>query len=193
MTARDSLTFHRHDGASAREAKPVIEDLYIRSHQEAIESGDPFRTTAVFMDRFDRYTNAPGFDLVIAYEADEPVGLTWGWPLRPGSSWWDGLLTDLGEGFTEESGSRTFALSEIMVVSERMGHGIAHALHDQLLAGRHEERATLLVAPENERAYTAYRRWGWQRVGQIRPAWPDAPLFDILMHELPAGVNTRDS
>ena len=185
MTARDPLTFRRFDAQAARDASAVIEDLYVRSHEEAIASGDPFRTTATFMNRFDRYTNTPGFDMVVAYAAGDPVGLTWGWPLKAGSSWWDGLLTDLGADFTQESGRRTFALSEIMVASEWMGRGVAHALHDELLAARTEPRATLLVSPTNERAYTAYKRWGWQCVGQLRPAWPDAPTFDVLMHDLP--------
>lgn len=185
MTALDALTFQRFDAQAARDASAVIEDLYVRSHEDAIASGDPFRTTATFMNRFDRYTNTPGFDMVVAYAAGDPVGLTWGWPLKPGSSWWDGLLTDLGADFTNETGRRTFALSEIMVASEWMGQGVAHALHDELLAARTEPRATLLVSPTNERAYTAYKRWGWQCVGQLRPAWPDAPTFDVLMHNLP--------
>lgn len=188
MTSPHSLAFKRLDAEAARRSSTTIEDLYVRSHQDAIKSGDPFRSTATFMERFDRYTKTPGFDLLVAYEEGDPIGLTWGWPLRPNSTWWDGLLTDLGTGFTEESGQRTFALSEIMVVSERMGRGVAHALHDELLAARQEERATLLVRPDNERAYTAYRRWGWQRVGSLRPAWPDAPTFDVLIHALPVDL-----
>lgn len=184
MTA-PALTFQRFDAAAAREAIAVVEDLYVRSHEEAIASGDPFRATETFLHRFDRYTNTPAFDMVVAYEDESPVGLTWGWPLRPQSTWWDGLLTDLGADFTEESGQRTFALSEIMVVSERMGRGVAHALHDELLAARTEPRATLLVSPGNDRAYTAYKRWGWTCVGQLRPGWPDAPTFDVLMLDLP--------
>lgn len=185
MTLPSALTFQQLDAASAREASTVIENLYVRSHQEAIDSGDSFRTTDVFMDRFDHYANIPGFSLVIASEAGEPIGLTWGWPLRNGTTWWDGLLTDLGDDYTKENGLRTFALSEIMVASEWMGRGVAHALHDELLASRKELRATLLVAPDNERAYTAYKRWGWRCVGQLRPRWSDAPTFDVLMHDLP--------
>lgn len=183
MTDLD-LTFKRFDAAAARAAIDVVEQLYVASHEEAIASGDPFRTTETFLHRFDRYTSTPAFDMVIAYAAGEPIGLTWGWPLRPGGSWWDGLLTDLGGGFAEETGERTFALSEIMVAREREGRGVAHALHNELLGARPEQRATLLVSPTNERAYTAYNRWGWERVGQLRPGWPDAPTFDVLMHDL---------
>ena len=178
------LTFQRFDAAVAREAIDVVEQLYVASHTEAIASGDPFRITETFLHRFDRYTSTPAFDMVIAYESGQPIGLTWGWPLRAGGSWWDGLLTNLGDDFTVETGERTFALSEIMVASQWEGRGVAHALHDELLSVRPEQRATLLVSPTNERAYTAYKRWGWECVGQLRPGWPDAPTFDVLMRDL---------
>lgn len=178
------LTFKRFDAAAARDAIDVVEQLYVASHEVQIASGDPFRTTATFLGRFDRYTQTPGFDMVIAYVGGEPVGLTWGWPLRAGGRWWEGLLTDLGEGFTEETGERTFALSEIMVASEWEDLGVGHALHDALLGARPEQRATLLVSPTNDRAYTAYKRWGWECVGQLRPHWDDAPTFDVLMRDL---------
>jgi predicted GNAT family acetyltransferase len=61
------------------------------------------------------------------------------------------------------------------------GKGYAHTLHDELLRGRPERRGTLLVEPENSNAYRAYRSWGWRRVGQLRPGWPDAPLFDAMI------------
>lgn len=57
MTGPDALTFQRFDTQAARDASALIEDLYVRSHEDAIASGDPFRTTATFMNRFDRYTN----------------------------------------------------------------------------------------------------------------------------------------
>lgn len=178
------VTFKRFDAAAARAAVGVVEQLYVASHEEAIASGDPFNSTETFLHRFDRYTSTPAFDMVVAYESGQPVGLTWGWPLPTGARWWDGLLTDLGEGFTEETGERTFALSEIMVASEWEGRGAGRALHDELLGARPEQRATLLVSPTNDRAYTAYRRWGWECVGQLRPGWPDAPTFDVLMRDL---------
>ena len=72
-----------------------------------------------------------------------------------------------------------------MVRSRFAGRGVAHALHDELLSSRQEKRATLLVEPENTVAYRAYTSWGWQHVAQLRPEWPDAPLFDVLMLVLP--------
>jgi hypothetical protein len=138
------------------------------------------------MERFDAYTRAEGFELVVASIDGEPVGQTWGWPLTPNSRWWTGLALEDGDvdAFTKEDGSRTFALSEIMVAAEHAGQHIARGLHDELLSGRPEERATLLVDPPNHRAYDRYRAWGWYKVGSLRPSWPDAPLFDVLIHNL---------
>jgi GNAT superfamily N-acetyltransferase len=137
------------------------------------------------MRRFDAYTWNNTFDLVIAYVDGEPAGQSWGWPLAYRSPWWAGLDAEPEPGFASEDGHRTFALSEIMVRHELTGHGIAHALHDELLGARHEKRATLLAEPENTPAYRAYTSWGWHTVARLRPGWPDAPLFDVLVLPLP--------
>jgi ribosomal protein S18 acetylase RimI-like enzyme len=183
------LEFRRYDGAAARELRDVVEQVYTGSYTEAIAeataTGHQFHSTAAFMTRFDSYAATEGFDLVIAYIDGQPAGQAWGWPLRPGSTWWDGLLTPVDPGFTEEDGHRTFAFSEIMVREDLTGQGLAHQLHDELLGKRPEERATLLVEPDNTTAYRAYTRWGWSKVAQLRPAWPDAPIWDVLILPLP--------
>jgi hypothetical protein len=102
---------------------------------------------------------------------------------RPG--WWAGLLEEPEAGFSREDGHRTFALSEIMVLQKLSGKGTAHALHDRLLLGRTEQRATLLVEPDNVRGRRAYLHWGWRKVAQLRPGWDHAPLFDVLILPLP--------
>jgi GNAT superfamily N-acetyltransferase len=182
------LEFRGYDADGARDLRGTVEKIYAQSYTDAIAHGGPFHSVGAFMQRFDSYVNRPGFDLVLGYRGGEPVGQTWGWPLDPETSWWDGLLTETEPGFTDEDGARTFALSEIMVCEDQTGRGVAHALHDQLLGKRPERRATLLVEPGNTGAYRAYERWGWQRVAQLRPAWPDAPLWDVLILPLPLGT-----
>lgn len=184
MTTTD-LDFRRYDAAGARELRAVVEQIYAGSYTDAIAHGGPFHSVAAFMTRFDSYASRDGFDLVIAYHQGEPAGQTWGWPLGPGTGWWDGLLTETEPGFTDEDGTRTFALSEIMVREDLTGQGIAHTLHNQLLAARPETRATLLVEPDNTTAYRAYTRWGWHKAAQLRPNWPDAPIWDVLILPLP--------
>jgi len=182
--SRPTLTFRRYAAAEARAARAAVEMIY-RSSYTADQQADPFNAPDVWMRRFDSYAAGRGFDLVIAYADGEPAGQSWGWPLNAGSAWWGGLVAEPEPGFTDEDGKRTFALSEIMVRQEWAGRGIAHALHDELLGGRCEKRATLLVEPENEVAYRAYMAWGWRKVAQLRPGWPDAPLFDVLVLPLP--------
>lgn len=184
-----NVEFRRFDATAAREHRDLVQQIYERSYAEAIASGDPFEQPEAFMGRFDAYTDparAAGFDLVVGYLDGNPVGQSWGWPLVAGTAWWNGLRLDAGDPdeFTREDGTRTFALSEIMVAAEHTGRGVARALHDHLLAGRSEQRATLLVDPHNDRAYRAYRRWGWERVGVLRPRWPDAPTFDVLIRPI---------
>jgi GNAT superfamily N-acetyltransferase len=180
-----SLDFERLNGDAAKAARATAEAVYRGAYFAAIESGDPFSSPDAFMGRFDNYASIPGFELVVAFEDGEPVGQAWGWPLGAVSRWWEGLDHEPEPGFTTEDGTRTFALSEIMVVREHAGHGVAHALHDELLAGRHEQRGTLLVRPANVRARSAYLRWGWQPVAKLTPHWPDAPTFDVLILQLP--------
>jgi hypothetical protein len=180
-----NLAFRRFDGAAARDERDTIEAVYRGAYWSSIEAGDPFNSPEGFMPRFDSYTSVPGFDLMVAYADGAAVGQAWGWPLGPQNRWWEGLVSEPEPGFTSEDGTRTFALSEIMVVREFTGRGVAHALHDELLGGRGETRATLLAESDNDSAYRAYLHWGWRKASQIRPHWPDAPLFDVLMLPLP--------
>ncbi len=177
----NDVTFCRYNAAEARRLRDTVEAIYVHSYVEAIASGDPFDSIDTFMHRFDSYTSQSDFDLVVAYQSSEAIGQAWGWPLTKRSRWWEGLLSEPEPGFTHEDGHRTFALSEIMVSQEWTGKGVAHALHDHILSTRTESRATLLVEPENTRAYRAYVHWGWRKVTQLRPNWNNAPLFDVLI------------
>ncbi len=182
------LTFTRHASAEAAAARPHVETIYRESYVEAIASGDPFDSIETFMNRLDAYTSSPTFEMVIAWLDGSAVGQTWGWPLTgyaTSHGWWQGLTHEPEPGFTLEDGTRTFALSEIMVCRSFAGRGIAHALHNELLKPRREQRATLLVEPDNLTARRAYIHWGWQPVSQLRPRWDNAPLFDVFVLPLP--------
>ncbi|GAA4058528.1 GNAT family N-acetyltransferase [Actinomadura miaoliensis] len=184
MTTRPDLTFARHDAASAEAIlDEVIVPLYEASHADVIDN--PFYSAERFAERVRGYLKAPGFEIVVAYVSGSPVGQAFGYALPQTSRWWEGLTMQTPEeGFTVETGTRTFAFNELMVVPEWQGKGVAHALHDELLRGRQEERATLLVRENNTSAQTAYARWGWRKVGKLQP-YPDAPHFDAMVLPLP--------
>ena len=186
----DDLEFRHFDAAGARAIRDTVQLIHDDAYTTAIEQGAAFNDTAAFMERFDAYTSrSNGFELVTAYLGGEPVGQTWGWSLGPKPAWWSGFAPAEGQppNLTDEGeGGRTFALSEIMVRQAWTGQGIAHAMHDELLRHRPERRATLLVDPNNPTdPYAAYLKWGWRTVGNLRPHWPDAPLFDVLILDLP--------
>ncbi|MDQ2883105.1 MAG: GNAT family N-acetyltransferase [Actinomycetota bacterium] len=185
MSGVSAVQFRRFDRAGARERRDIVALIHRDAYAADNASRDAFASDSAFMQRFDAYTSRSEFDLVIAYRGDEPIGQTWGWALGPTTAWWDDLAGEPEPGFTVEDGHRTFALSELMVRQCWTGQGVAHALHDELLQRRRETRATLLVRPENTTAYRAYTRWGWRPVGHLRPAWPDAPLMDVLIMPLP--------
>ena len=186
MSAPNSLDIERYDAAGALKMRDAVSMIHREAYAQRIKSGDPFSADEAFMRRFDSYTAIAGFDMILAFLDGHPVGQAWGWPLGSDTQWWDGLSAEPEPGFTMEDGTRTFALSELMVRQAYTGRHIARALHDELLRGRTEGRATLLVNPANEAAYEIYRRWGWRKVASLRPGWPDAPLFDVLILPLPA-------
>ncbi|RFS84594.1 GNAT family N-acetyltransferase [Actinomadura spongiicola] len=177
------LTITRHDSADAEKIlDSVIVPVYIASHQDVV--AQPFYSAERFSERFLSYTKVPGFQAVVAHKSGEPVGQAFGCTLPVKTRWWNSLTTPVPDGFTTETGSRTFGFNELMVVPEWQGKGVAHALHDALLGGRAEERATLLVREDNESAQRAYARWGWRKAGKAQP-FPDSPHFDVMIVDLP--------
>jgi GNAT superfamily N-acetyltransferase len=132
------------------------------------------------------HMGAEGWELVAAWADSDLAGYAYGFPLQQGAQWWRGLLTPVDPAAIEETGSRTFALSELLVRAPWRGRGLGHALHDELLTGRREKRATLLVEQDNQTALAAYTRWGWEKFGKLRPGWAGAPELDALM--LPLGA-----
>lgn len=169
----------------AAQAAPIFERLVDVYLQVYADSRDPFFGRARYVEQLRGHMTAPGFEAVIGYRDGSVVGYAYGFPLPEGTRWWRGLLSQLPEEATAETGRRTFALCEIMVLPELQGQGIGRALHDELLSVRREERATLLAEPDNA-AHSLYERWGWRVIGQLRPSWEGAPTYDAMV--LPSAV-----
>jgi len=87
------------------------------------------------------------------------------------------------EEVSAEYPGRTFALADLLDRASWRRQGIGQALHDLILAGRPEERATLTVLPAAIPAQYAFQKWGWRKVARTRlPA-----LSDVLIIKLPLG------
>ncbi|GAA2467549.1 GNAT family N-acetyltransferase [Streptomyces mauvecolor] len=174
---------HRH----AAELRPLLLDVYAEVYAEAAKT-DPFATVDRFAQGLDAWSRREGWTCTVGYDSDrngEAVGYAYGAPLRADSPWWGGLLTAVPADVVAETGTRTYALSELMVRLPWRGTGIARQLHDALLADRGEERATLLVDQSHPKVHALYESWGWTTLGDLRPRMPDAPLMHAMLLALP--------
>lgn len=176
------------DGRGAAERE---DDLLALSHEVcggALDAAAARRTALV-------RRRQPGFALAEARHGGYLVGYASGMPLRPSTSWWRGLTTPLPADVTAEHPGRTFALTELLVRASWRRQGIGRELHDLLLGGRAEERATVLVPPGAGAAQRAFAAWGWQKAARARgngdPADLGAPVLDVMLVGLP--VPARES
>jgi ribosomal protein S18 acetylase RimI-like enzyme len=144
-----------------------------------------------FTRRFSVRCRQPGFALVEARSGGYLVGYAAGLPLRAATSWWRELTTPLPDEVTAEYPGRTFSLVELVVRAAWRRQGIGRELHDLLLQGRREERATLVVWPEATAAQRAFQSWGWYRIGRTRESGADSTVADLLVTELPAAGTQR--
>ncbi len=174
-----NLTHHRADDLDT--IRPILVDTYAEVY--AADLDQPFNSVETFTRRLDRYAAVPGFTCVLGSDHGTPVGYAFGYPLPVGARWWSGLIEPVPAAELTETGRRTFAVNELMVRTPWRGTHAARTIHDALLAGRAEERATLLVDPTHGKVLELYERWGYRVLGDLRPAWPDAPLFTVMLRK----------
>jgi ribosomal protein S18 acetylase RimI-like enzyme len=142
----------------------------------------PPGTLAHQRDSLRSLMSEPTFGMATAWNGDELVGFAYGYALNSRSRWWDDMLTPVAAEVTREWDGRTFVVIDMAVTQERQSQGIGRQLLDTLLAARSEERASLSVVPDNDRAHGFYRHLGWQHVGQVKGApHHTAPFFDIYL------------
>ncbi|WP_438297806.1 GNAT family N-acetyltransferase [Streptomyces sp. HUAS TT7] len=181
MTGIDIRHYDHHHAA---ELRPLLLDVYAEVYAKAAET-DPFAGVERFAQGLDGWSSRPGWTCTVGYDNDQAVGYAYGAPLPSDAKWWGGLLTAVPADVLEETGTRTYALSELMVRVPWRKTGAARRLHDALLAERTEERATLLVDQEHPKVHALYESWGWTTLGDLRPRIPDAPLFHAMLLDLP--------
>jgi ribosomal protein S18 acetylase RimI-like enzyme len=171
-------------GVAAEAAERDAELLALRAEAcGAGADGDPPAAAAARQLRV--WRRQPGFVLAEARHGGYLVAYASGLPLRPSTSWWKDLTTDLPESVTAEYPGRTFALTELLVRPSWRRQGIGRALHDLIMDGRPEERATLTVPPRAAAAQAAFRSWGWRRIARTSGPGPDVPVLDVLLTGLP--------
>jgi hypothetical protein len=181
--ANIAIELHDADGDEAARHVDDYADVYAQVHAEPPYSyGDEY--VDLFRRRFETQRLQDGFTLVEARTTGTLIGLGFGVALTPTTSWWQNLLGPLPPGTTEETPGRTWALAELMVRPSWRRLHLAEAIHDRLLAGRPEGRATATVLPAASAAQAAAAKWGWTKVGQKRNPLPGAPIFDVMIRSL---------
>lgn len=135
-----------------------------------------------FSERLARHAGEPGWEVVIGYNADEPVGYAYGNTLATDDRWWTRMATPLPHGFTDIS---TMALKEIGVRPPWRGTGTARRIHDELLSQRTEKRVTLLVNPlaGDGKVQAVYEAWGYTVFNRQQPS-PDSPALTAMIRDI---------
>jgi GNAT superfamily N-acetyltransferase len=168
------ITFQRLDGRQATAHGDELQALHREVYGEADHG-------ALFAGRLQVWRRQQGFGLAEARHGDYLVGFAAGMPLRPSTSWWKDLTTPVPAEVTTEHPGRTFALTELLVRAPWRRQGIGESLHDLILDGRPEERATLTVPPGAIAAQRALRKWGWRKVARTHGPDPGSPALDVLV------------
>ncbi|MEU1281808.1 GNAT family N-acetyltransferase [Streptomyces sp. NPDC005805] len=147
---------------------------------------DPHYSVERYGERLARHAAEPGWEAVIGYDEDEPVGYAYVNTLQPDDRWWRRMATPLPEGCTDRP---TAALKEIMLRVPWRGTGAARRIHDELLASRPEEQVSLLVNPEagEGKVKALYERWGYREISVQQPA-ADGPVLTAMLRPIPAAA-----
>lgn len=181
-TSPGSVTLRRYDLGELDAVRPTLTDLYAEVYADRLS--DPFFSLDRFQERLTGHVSRPGWEVVVGQDGDRAIGYAYGAPLPQRARWWAGMLAPLPEHVTHETGTRTLALFELLVLKPWRKTGSAHRIHEELLAGRPEERVTLLVEQTHPRVKALYEQWGYENVGDQRP-FPDAPVYATMVRELP--------
>ncbi|MEV7121806.1 GNAT family N-acetyltransferase [Kitasatospora griseola] len=132
-----------------------------------------------FAERLDRHATEPGFEAVIAYDGTAAIGYAYGNTLTADDRYWKRMTEPLPHGFTEVS---TLVIKEIGLRTPWRGTGIARRIHDDLLAGRTEERVTLMVNPlaGDGKVQSLYESWGYEAINNQQPS-PESPRLTAMV------------
>jgi GNAT superfamily N-acetyltransferase len=165
------ITFRLLDGPAASTAASTAD--WEALHAEVCPDA------AGYPARFRVQRRQPGFVLAEARHGGYLVGYASGMPLRPSTDWWQQLTAPLPAAVTTEHTGRTFAVLDLVVRASWRRQGIAATLHDLILSGRTEERATLKVPLAATAARGAFAAWGWRKVARAH-----SPAADVLVMAL---------
>jgi GNAT superfamily N-acetyltransferase len=171
------------DGIALRHST-VIDDVWstlieVYADVRADQLHLPHYSVERFGEQLARHASDPGWEVVIGYDAEEPVGFAYANTLTPDDRWWRRMATPLPDGCTETS---TVAVKEIMLRKPWRGQGIALLIHDELLRDRPEEQVSLLVNALNGdgKVKALYESWGYEAISTQQPS-VDGPVLTAML------------
>lgn len=185
------MRIERHGGTSATEHLSAFFDLYAEVYGVPPYIDDPFFSVEMYTERLRGAMAMRGFEIVTATTDQRLIGIGHGVTLPAGIPWWTSIRTSLPTHLVDaaEAGA-IFWLRELQVCEPFRNKGVGRKLHDCLRAGRHEDYTTLTVIVDNEPARSAYLRWGYRVIGQIRHA-PESPLYDAMVSPERTAIHDR--
>ncbi|MFI5534120.1 GNAT family N-acetyltransferase [Kitasatospora sp. NPDC051853] len=132
-----------------------------------------------FAERLDRHATEPGFELVLGYDGQTPTGYAYGNTIEASDRYWKRMTEPLPDGLTD---TPVLVIKEIGVRTPWRGTGTARRIHDDLLAGRTEDRVTLMVNPlaGDGKVQAVYEAWGYQAFNAQQPS-PDSPRLTAMI------------
>ncbi|MEE4495123.1 GNAT family N-acetyltransferase [Streptomyces sp. BE230] len=132
-----------------------------------------------FGERLDRHGSEAGFQAVLAYEGEHPVGYAYGNRIEDGDRYWQRTSPAPSEQYTAQP---ALALKEIGVSPHWRGMGVARRIHDTLLAARDERYVTLMVneAADDGKVQALYQTWGYMTIGYSQPS-PASPRLAVMI------------
>jgi ribosomal protein S18 acetylase RimI-like enzyme len=184
----DGVTLAHHQAETVPALLDDICVVYADAYGQ-VPGEDADAKVAAFRGRAAKALSRPGYEMVVARNGDELAGFVFGYSLAVDTHWWDDLSPQPSPEFLREDGSRTFVVAEIEVGRKWQGSGVGRALHDEILSGRREQRATLATGPGADTARAIYERWGWQKIGTV-PGTPGDYFSEYTLYVLPLPLPT---
>lgn len=170
----NDLALRHHGPAASLALRDQLVPIYAETHAHLL--GQPWYSPDDWWGRLvEIYSKTRDFDLVTGWHDDAVVGYAFGSPRDDESLW-----PEIRNAFPQlEATGPVYIFREFAVSLQAQRRGYGRLIHDELLHGRPERAAHLLVRPDNLAAITAYRKWGWIRIGEIQP-FPESPTFDAM-------------
>ncbi|WP_328434604.1 GNAT family N-acetyltransferase [Streptomyces sp. NBC_00425] len=182
MPVTGSLTVEYHSPEGAKEVADELIAVYADVYNVPPYAGDPFFSVPTYINRLHAAFDMPGFSVLTGRLDDGTlVGYVHGVTLDPERAWW----TSLGEARPADAvraaeEGEVFWLRELMTLPAYQGQGVGRRLHDVMVQARTEPWTTLTCIVDNEPVRSAYPRWGYEVIGQIKHA-EESPVYDAMV------------